>query len=73
MAAQARLCLVWSEIPEDTFFRGVAHIIYAALNFLAIYLINDCPHKQYEPPHDKTNKMTVRPAKTQISLSIHPV
>ena len=22
----------------------------------------------YEPPHDKTNKMNVRPAKTQISL-----
>ena len=26
-----------------------------------------------EPPRDKTNKMTVRPAKTQISLGIHPV
>ena len=26
-----------------------------------------------EPPHDKTNKMTVRPAKTQISLGICPV
>ena len=26
-----------------------------------------------EPPHDKTNKMTVCPAKTQISLGIHPV
>ena len=25
-----------------------------------------------EPPHDKTNKMTVRPAKTQISLGIRP-
>ena len=24
----------------------------------------------YEPRHDKTNKMTVRPAKTQISLGI---
>ena len=28
---------------------------------------------QYEPRHDKTNKMSVRPAKTQISLDIHPV
>ena len=28
---------------------------------------------KYEPPHDKTNKMTVRPAKTQISLGIRPV
>ena len=28
---------------------------------------------RYEPPHDKTNKMTMRPAKTQISLGIRPV
>ena len=27
----------------------------------------------FEPWHDKTNKMTVRPAKTQISLGVHPV
>ena len=27
----------------------------------------------YEPPHDKTNKMTVRPPKTPISLGIRPV
>ena len=27
----------------------------------------------YEPPYDKTNKVTVRPAKTQISLGIRPV
>ena len=26
-----------------------------------------------EPQHDKTNKMTVRPVKTQISLGIHTV
>ena len=26
-----------------------------------------------EPRHDKTNKVSVRPAKTQISLGIHPV
>ena len=26
-----------------------------------------------EPPHGKTNKITVRPAKTQISLGIRPV
>ena len=28
---------------------------------------------KFEPPHDKTNKMTMRPAKTQISLGIRPV
>ena len=27
----------------------------------------------YEPRHDKTNKVTVHPAKTQISLGIRPV
>ena len=27
----------------------------------------------YEPPHDKTNKITVRPLKTQISLGICPI
>ena len=27
----------------------------------------------FEPPHDKTNKITVRPSKTQISLDISPV
>ena len=27
----------------------------------------------FEPPHDKTSKMTLRPAKTQISLGIRPV
>ena len=26
--------------------------------------------KIYEPPHDKTNNVAVRPAKTQISLGI---
>ena len=26
-----------------------------------------------ELPHDKTNKVTVRPVKTQVSLGIHPV
>ena len=28
---------------------------------------------EFEPPHDKTNKVTVCPAKTQISLGIRPV
>ena len=27
----------------------------------------------FEPPHDKTNNVVVRPAKTQISLGIRPV
>ena len=33
---------------------------------------NNC-RNWFWPPHDKTNKMTVRPAKTRISLGICPV
>ena len=29
--------------------------------------------EKIEPRHDKTSKVTVRPAKTQISLRIHPI
>ena len=36
-------------------------------------LANNSESTIKEPPHDKTNKMTVCPAKTQISLGIHPV
>ena len=32
-----------------------------------------CAIRKNEPPHDKTNKMTVHLAKTQISLGICPV
>ena len=35
-----------------------------------------CSHTwstEAEPQHDKTNKVTVRPAKTQISMGIRPV
>ena len=31
------------------------------------------PSSAFEPPHDKTNKMAVRPVKTQISLDIRSV
>ena len=34
---------------------------------------DNAPYVTNEPPHDKTNKVTVRPAKTQISLGIRPV
>ena len=35
--------------------------------------LNKAFYATFEPPHDKTNKMTVRTAKTQISLGIRPV
>ena len=31
------------------------------------------PEDSFEPPHDKTNNVAVRPEKTQISLGIRPV
>ena len=36
-------------------------------------LLKENTPKQIEPRHDKTNKMSVRQAKTQISLDIRPV
>ena len=63
--------------------------LFICLNWCSMFiffLFNVCPccftHCQqrissrwgiYELPHDKTNKMTVCPAKTQISLGICPV
>ena len=41
--------------------------------FLTPFTVTWWPWPTFEPPHDKTNKMTVHPAKTQISLGIRPV
>ena len=39
--------------------------------FIVCYLTKSVSYQfKFEPPHGKTNKMTVRPAKTQISLGI---
>ena len=40
---------------------------------MCIESIRVCTSMTYEPPRDKTNKVNVRPAKTQISLGIRPV
>ena len=39
----------------------------------AAVIVYDITSKVNEPPRDKTNKVDVRPAKTQISLGIRPV
>ena len=58
MAAQAGLCLAWSETPEDTFCRLVAQI-----SSFSIIIINflierkpkfGTPTSLFEPRHDKT-------------------
>ena len=59
--AQADLSLNWAHSSFCLFCHAAAH-----LPFL-------CSCSSFEPPHEKTNKVTVCPAKTQIILGIRPV
>ena len=43
------------------------------MSFTSPCKFTNSDHWTFEPRHDKTNKMSVRPSKTQISLGIHPV
>ena len=66
--AQVGLSLHWSQTPKTGIL--VTRLIYACGSSCT----SPCSFcLWYEPSHDKTNKMTVRPAKTQISLGIRPV
>ena len=61
-----------------SFYNGVTKKWWIYVRFQVRYIIsisdvNFTPEALYEPRHDKTNKMSVRPAKTQISLGIRPV
>ena len=40
MAAQAGLCLAWSETPEDTFSRVVAHTVFHFGKFEPLDTVN---------------------------------
>ena len=40
---------------------------------IALNSVYTCWELAFEPHHDKTNNVAVRPAKTQISLGIRPV
>ena len=61
----------------DTFFKEVLSLSGEQNRFIK----RECPVEylhlkltvEIEPRHDKTNKMAVRPEKTQISLGIRPV
>ena len=46
---------------------------YTKMNLYQACDIHFILHERHEPQHDKTNKMSVRPEKTQISLGIRPV
>ena len=63
MAAQAGLCLAWSETPEDTFCHDEAHFKIVNEGTTTYNSFNDCIYTNIadlysisiiiEPPHDK--------------------
>ena len=57
-----RSCISWTQYTW-------VYILYVRVYMYLGYL----GPSVYDPRHDKTNNMAVRPAKTQISLSIRPV
>ena len=63
VAAQAGLCLTWLETPKTGFL----------MTRLSCFVFSPWYANLYEPRHVKTNKVSVCPAKTQISLGIRPV
>ena len=50
--------------PVQMFWRPGAYLV----TYTVIQVRGEA--NKYEPPHDKTNRMTVHPAKTQINLGI---
>ena len=59
---------------SDQWSFELKHTLY--IHLLEPYLLLFCLKLllvSYEPRHHKTNKISVRPAKTQINLGIHPV
>ena len=63
----ALLGAIWS-LGLHCLLRPIRSLRYSTLSFALIPIVII-----FEPPRDKTNKMTLRPAKTQISLGIRPV
>ena len=60
---------------EVVLYLGRVHFLPNTLTSISCLIDTFWPGKILiinEPPHDKTNKMSVRPAKTQISLGIRP-
>ena len=76
LADQSSMCALWvangknflHEDSEDCDQTGCMARLNAQADLCLCW-----PHKSFEPVHDKTNKVTVRPAKTWISLGIRPV
>ena len=75
LSAQRRLWSNWADAQADLrLLWAHTHFVGFVMSRLIFIVSFDVENRyKYEPPHDKTNKMTVRPAKTQISLGIRPV
>ena len=58
------MCMMWTTKP--TSLGSASKYWLVSVSFIYSFFLS-------EPPHDKTSKMTVRPAKTQVSLGICPV
>ena len=67
---QCSVIIRCSAIPEFALNRRNIAFVQVASN-TKFYALKECV--PFEPRHDKTKQMTVRPAKTQISLGIRPV
>ena len=71
LVSMAHLYVFWNEIwPWHIGLRWAIVALWATCFKPATSDQND---KTFQPPCDKTIKMTVRPAKTQMSLGIRPV
>ena len=66
----SKQCRSWS-VPSEAVWFGSTLFIQTCLCKNFVIPLVYC--KLLESPHDKTNKVTVHPAKTQISLGIRPV
>ena len=65
----------WILVKETSLWNLFIMYLYLCPFLLAFVVVAVFVYEltRYEAPHDKTNKMTVHPAKTQISLGICPV
>ena len=81
MCAQRRLRSAWASAyaqPDLSLRWAHSHFVGLVMGWLKLWLrkiLKKMPKNWVlnEPPHDKTNRMTVPSAKTQISLGIRPV
>ena len=64
----------WVRLVSDPIMKSVMIVLVEIFdliqNCLYLEVITNDP---FEPRHDKSSEMSVRPAKTQISLGIRPV